>query len=267
MKDFYCKFHALQIKKICTVKGCKDVLLCQECELDHKKSHTSRMSILEFLKDISDKRKTEGKKFSFDSLLDQLIASKDLKELSLFITMLLKLDERENKPKATKNGFFHYLDQCRDDFAQKYPSLSPQEISQLAGMKWKEMTEKEKLPYKKLAEAGKEISMLKNEKKITEIKSMISETKKEDKKKKKVEKLVEPKLNKKMEKTKKKDIKLIHKNYVKPDLADFRSYGYDSEFSDGSSSESSSEDYLLIIILLAIKILIILCELNILLLL
>ena len=246
MKDFYCKFHALQIKKICTEKGCKDVLLCQECELDHKKVHTSRISILAFLKDIADKLKTEGKKFSFESLLDQLIASKDLKELTSFVTMLLKLDEMENKPIATKNGFFHYLDQWRDDFAQRYPSLSPQEISQLAGMKWKEMTEKEKLPYRKLAEAGKEISMLKNEKKIIDIKNMISQTKVEDKKKKKIGTLVEPKPNKKMEKTKKKDIKLIHKNDVKPDHGDFGSCGYDSEFSDRSSSESSSEDDLVI---------------------
>jgi len=61
-----------------------------------------------------------------------------------------------NAPKAPINAYFYYVREKREEYKSKHPDLKVTEITRALGGKWKEMSEAEKAPFQKLADADKD---------------------------------------------------------------------------------------------------------------
>jgi len=61
-----------------------------------------------------------------------------------------------NAPKAPINAYFYYVREKREGYKAKHPDTKVTEITKALGAKWKEMSEAEKAPFQKLANADKE---------------------------------------------------------------------------------------------------------------
>jgi len=88
--------------------------------------------------------------------LDQLDKAKELIEKLLDKPVALKKLKDSGKPKRAKSGWIYYTSEHRPLVMKKHPKKGMGEISKVLGAMWQKTTEKQRVPFQKLADVDKE---------------------------------------------------------------------------------------------------------------
>ncbi|XP_049529806.1 nucleolar transcription factor 1-like [Anopheles darlingi] len=129
-----------------------------------KRSHSSRLKVIEWDKVAFDGHSAENVKQQTYGLLKKVRKFRTLAELLDDVPQVIKKRMRAEMPKAPLSSYIHFMKEVYSSYQQRYQTVSPSDLVKIIARDFAQLSEKKKAKYERMAAESKKTYQIEMEK-------------------------------------------------------------------------------------------------------